>query len=44
LDYIFSIPAILIWLGLTLFISVIASILPAQSAAKLTIRDALIYE
>lgn len=44
LDYIFSIPAILTWLGLTVVISVIASILPAQSAAKLTIRDALVYE
>lgn len=44
LDYIFSIPAVLSWLGLTVVISVIASILPAQSAAKLTIRDALVYE
>lgn len=44
LDYIFSIPAILTWLGLTVVISIIASILPAQSAAKLTIRDALVYE
>ena len=44
LDYIFSIPALLTWLGLTVFISIIASILPAQSAAKLTIRDALVYE
>jgi putative ABC transport system permease protein len=44
LDYIFSIPAILTWLCLMLLISVIASIIPAQSAAKLTIRDALVYE
>ncbi|MFN8410863.1 MAG: FtsX-like permease family protein [Anaerolineales bacterium] len=44
LDYIFSIPAILMWLGLMLLISVIASLIPAQSAAKLTIRDALVYE
>lgn len=44
LDYIFSIPAILMWLGLTVMISIIASLLPAQSAAKLTIRDALVYE
>ncbi len=44
LDYIFSIPAVLTWLGLMLVISVIASIVPAQSAAKLTIRDALMYE
>ncbi len=44
LDYIFSIPAVLTWLGLMLFISVIASVIPAQNAAKLTIRDALVYE
>ena len=44
LDYIFSIPAMLMWLGLMLGISVIASIIPAQNAARLTIRDALVYE
>jgi putative ABC transport system permease protein len=44
LDYVFSIPAVLTWLGLMLVISVVASIIPAQSAAKLTIRDALVYE
>jgi putative ABC transport system permease protein len=44
LDYLFSVPAILIWLGLMIVISVIASIIPAQSAARLTIRDALVYE
>lgn len=44
LDYIFSVPAVLAWLVLMLAISVIASLIPAQSAAKLTIRDALVYE
>jgi putative ABC transport system permease protein len=44
LDYIFSVPALLMWLGLMIMISVIASIIPAQSAARLTIRDALVYE
>lgn len=44
LDYIFSIPAMLIWLTLTVVIAIVASILPAQSAARLTIRDALVYE
>jgi putative ABC transport system permease protein len=44
LDYIFSVPAVLTWLGLMLAISVAASLVPAQSAAKLTIRDALVYE
>jgi putative ABC transport system permease protein len=44
LDYIFSAPAVLMWLGLMIAISIIASIIPAQSAARLTIRDALVYE
>jgi putative ABC transport system permease protein len=44
LDYIFSMPAVLIWLGLMIFISIMASMIPAQSAARLTIRDALVYE
>lgn len=44
LDYVFSLPAILAWLGLTVVISIIASIIPAQNAARLTIRDALVYE
>jgi len=44
LVYIFSVPAVLMWLGLMIVISVIASIIPAQSAARLTIRDALVYE
>jgi len=44
LDYIFSVPAVLMWLGLMVIISIIASLVPAQSAARLTIRDALVYE
>ena len=44
LDYIFSVPAVLMWLGLMTIISVIASLIPARSAARLTIRDALVYE
>ncbi|HEU0297527.1 MAG TPA: FtsX-like permease family protein, partial [Anaerolineales bacterium] len=44
LDYIFSILAVLMWLALMTVISVIASIIPAQNAARLTIRDALVYE
>jgi putative ABC transport system permease protein len=44
LDYIFSIPAVLMWLGLMIVISIVASLIPAQSAARLTIRDALVYE
>lgn len=44
LDYIFSVPAGLMWLGLMVIISILASLVPAQSAARLTIRDALVYE
>jgi len=33
-----------IWLGLVLFLSTIASILPARNAARLTIREVLAYE
>jgi putative ABC transport system permease protein len=44
LDYIFSTPAVLMWLGLMTVISMIASIIPAQSAARFTIREALVYE
>jgi putative ABC transport system permease protein len=44
LDYVFSVPAVFMWLGLMTVISVIASLIPAQSAARLTIREALVYE
>jgi putative ABC transport system permease protein len=44
LDYIFSIPAVLMWLALSVVIAIIASVIPAQTAARLTIRDALVYE
>ena len=44
LDYIFSWPATGLWLGLIVMIAVVASLIPAQNAARLTIRDTLIYE
>jgi putative ABC transport system permease protein len=44
LDYIFSVPALLLWLGMVAAISVIAGALPAQNAARLTIREAIAYE
>lgn len=34
----------IIWLGLVLILSAIASVLPARSAARLTIREVLAYE
>src|SRR5258706_636488 len=44
LDYVFSWPAVFIWLGLVIVISIIAIVNPAENAARLTIRDALVYE
>src|SRR5258706_1037454 len=44
LDYVFSIPAVLLWFVLVVVISMVASALPARNAARLTIRDALTYE
>jgi putative ABC transport system permease protein len=33
-----------IWLGLVILLSVLASVIPARSAARLTIREVLAYE
>jgi putative ABC transport system permease protein len=34
----------LIWLGLIVLLSVVASFLPARSASRMTIREVLAYE
>jgi putative ABC transport system permease protein len=34
----------LIWLGMVMFLSAVASVLPARNAARLTIREVLAYE
>jgi putative ABC transport system permease protein len=44
LDYIFSWSATGLWLGIMIVISIIASLVPAQTATRLTIREALVYE
>jgi putative ABC transport system permease protein len=44
LEYIFSVPAAFIWLGLVIVIAIVASLVPAQNAVQLTIRDTLVYE
>lgn len=44
LDYVFSWPAVVSWLGLMILIAIVASLIPAQNAARLTIRDTLVYE
>jgi putative ABC transport system permease protein len=43
LDYQYNWPAVGIWLGVILVISVLASILPARSAARISVRDSLAY-
>jgi putative ABC transport system permease protein len=43
LDYQYNWPAVGIWLGIILVISTLASILPARSAARISVRDSLMY-
>ncbi len=44
IDVVFTFTGYGIWLGLILVLSVVASILPARNAARLTIREVLAYE
>jgi putative ABC transport system permease protein len=44
IDVVFTYTGYAIWFGLVLALSVIASILPARNAARLTIREVLAYE
>jgi len=44
IDVVFTFTGYGIWLGLVLLLSVVASILPARNAARLTIREVLAYE
>lgn len=44
LDYRFSISGLVVWLVISLVLAVIASILPAWNASRLTVRDVLAYE
>jgi putative ABC transport system permease protein len=43
LDYQYNWPAVAIWLGVILVISILASILPARSATRISVRDSLAY-
>jgi putative ABC transport system permease protein len=43
LDYRYDFSAVLIWLGIILLISVLASILPARSATQVSVRESLAY-
>lgn len=40
----FSLVGPVVWLGLVLALSILASVIPARSAARITIREALAYE
>jgi putative ABC transport system permease protein len=43
LDYQYNWPAVLIWLGIVLMVSILASLLPARGATKISVRDSLAY-
>jgi putative ABC transport system permease protein len=44
LDFVFSLPGLLIWLGIVVALAALASFLPAWNAARVTVRDVLAYE
>jgi putative ABC transport system permease protein len=44
IDVVFTPVGYSIWLGLVIFLSTLASVLPARNAARLTIREVLAYE
>jgi putative ABC transport system permease protein len=44
LTYSFPASVVFIWLGIVVVLAVVASSLPAWKAARLTVRDALVYE
>lgn len=43
-EYSFTVNGFIIWLGIVILLSVVASLVPANKAAKLTIREVLAYE
>jgi ABC-type lipoprotein release transport system permease subunit len=43
LDYQYDFNAVLVWLVIILVISILASILPAHSAAQVSVRESLAY-
>jgi len=43
LDYQYNWDAVLLWLGIVLGISILASILPARGATRISVRDSLAY-
>ncbi len=43
-EFTFTATGILVWLGIVAALSVVASMIPARSAARLTVREVLAYE
>jgi ABC-type lipoprotein release transport system permease subunit len=43
LDYEYNWPAVGIWLGIVVIISIFASILPSRGATHISVRDSLAY-
>jgi putative ABC transport system permease protein len=44
LDYSYNLSAVVVWLGVIVVISVLASILPARNATNVSVRDSLAYQ
>jgi len=44
LDFMFQLQGLVIWLAVSVFLSAVASFLPALSASQITVREALAYE
>jgi putative ABC transport system permease protein len=44
IEFTFVLSGVLIWLGVVVVLSALASVLPARNAARLTIREVLAYE
>ncbi len=40
----YSFPGLMVWLVLTVFIGIVASLAPARKASLLTVREVLDYE
>jgi ABC-type lipoprotein release transport system permease subunit len=43
LDYQYNFSAVFIWLAIILLISTLASLLPARSATRISVRESLAY-
>lgn len=43
LDYQYNWPAVIVWLSIVIVVSILASILPARGATRISVRDSLAY-